>query len=117
MLHAYLCFCSCHFYVDLRNPELIWEWMDVGVLDWEASKKLFLVQKCDANGRVLDARGKTVINGARDEQHPGQVTDRNKYDANERVLDAKSKTVINGARDEQHPGQVMIGTDVNYEIA
>ena len=47
--------------------------MDVGVLDLDVAKKLFLVQKCDGDGRVLDREGKTVINGARDEQHSGQV--------------------------------------------
>jgi dynein heavy chain len=57
---------------DWRSPGLTWQWQDVGVLDFLPAKKLYLVQKCDEDGRVLDKDGKTVINGACDETHPGQ---------------------------------------------
>jgi dynein heavy chain, axonemal len=42
---------------------LEYKWFDVGVLDYDEPKKLFLVQKVNKNGRVVDSAGQTVVNG------------------------------------------------------
>lgn len=41
----------------------MYSWFDIGVLDYNADTKLFLVQLCNKKGRIVDQEGKTVING------------------------------------------------------
>jgi len=49
--------------VDARDPLIEYRWLDVGVLDYDATTKLYLVQKLNRLGRVVDTDGKTVVNG------------------------------------------------------
>ncbi|XP_063071051.1 dynein axonemal heavy chain 1 [Engraulis encrasicolus] len=45
---------------DLKNPSVVYSWHSVGVLEFNPSKKLFLVHKADRNGRVRDVNGRPV---------------------------------------------------------
>ena len=49
--------------VDPREPSIEYRWIDVGVLDYDESCQLYLVQKVNREGRVIDDRGNTVVNG------------------------------------------------------
>jgi dynein heavy chain len=49
--------------VDPRDSSIEYKWFDVGMLDYDESRKLFLVQKVNKNGRVVDYDGHTVVNG------------------------------------------------------
>lgn len=51
------------FSVDPRDPSIEYKWLEVGMLDYDPETQLWLVQKVNANGRVIDAAGKTVVNG------------------------------------------------------
>jgi len=46
---------------------LEYQWFDVGMLNYDATSKLFFVQKLDAKGRVRDADGNQIIDGALDD--------------------------------------------------
>ena len=43
-----------------KNPDLKYEWLDVGVLDYNPQSSLWLVQKVDSNGRLLDDRDNPI---------------------------------------------------------
>ena len=49
--------------VDPREPSIEYRWFDVGMLDYDEANKLYLVQKVNKQGRVIDDNGKTVVNG------------------------------------------------------
>jgi len=49
--------------VDPREPAIEYQWIDVGMLDYDDSTKLYLVQKVNKHNRVIDDNGKTVVNG------------------------------------------------------
>jgi len=49
--------------VDPREPFIEYKWVDVGMLDYDAASQLYLVQKVNKQGRVIDDDGKTVVNG------------------------------------------------------
>lgn len=49
--------------MDLRDPQIVWKWQLCGVLDYDCQSKLWLVQKVDSNGRVLDELGNPIVNG------------------------------------------------------
>ena len=49
--------------VDPRDPSIEYRWFDVGMLDYDVETKLYLVQKVNKQGRVIDDDGKTVVNG------------------------------------------------------
>jgi len=49
--------------VDPRDPSIEYQWLDVGMLDFDEPTKLYLVQKLDKQGRVVDNSGRTVVNG------------------------------------------------------
>ena len=49
--------------MDAREPSIEYKWVDVGVLDYDDSSKLYLVQKVSRHGRVVDDSGNTVVNG------------------------------------------------------
>ena len=49
--------------VDPRDPSIEYKWMDVGMVDYDEPSKLYLVQKVNKHGRVVDENGKTVVNG------------------------------------------------------
>ncbi len=48
--------------VDPKEPSLRYSWLDVAILDYDKSKKLWLVQTLSADERVLDEHGRPVIN-------------------------------------------------------
>ncbi|XP_016065513.1 PREDICTED: dynein heavy chain 1, axonemal [Miniopterus natalensis] len=48
---------------DPKSKELKYEWCNVGVLDYDKEKKLYLVHKTDENGLVRDEMGKPILNG------------------------------------------------------
>lgn len=48
---------------DPKSRKLKYEWCDVGVLDYDKEKKLYLVHKTDENGLVRDETGKPILNG------------------------------------------------------
>uniref|UniRef100_A0A672VF35 Dynein axonemal heavy chain 1 n=1 Tax=Strigops habroptila TaxID=2489341 RepID=A0A672VF35_STRHB len=47
---------------DPKNPKLIYQWIDVGVLDYDKETKLYLVHKTD-NGMVRNEEGRPILNG------------------------------------------------------
>ena len=47
---------------DPTDMSIIYDWFNIGVLDYDFSKKLFLVQKT-VNGRIVDKDGNPVVNG------------------------------------------------------
>ncbi|KAK7819786.1 hypothetical protein U0070_012392 [Myodes glareolus] len=48
---------------DPKNQNLDYRWCDVGVLDYDEEKKLYLVQKTDKKGLVRDEMGMPIVNG------------------------------------------------------
>ncbi|XP_010013568.1 PREDICTED: dynein heavy chain 1, axonemal-like, partial [Nestor notabilis] len=48
---------------DPKNPKLIYQWIDVGVLDYDKETKLYLVHKTDKNGMVRNEEGRPILNG------------------------------------------------------
>ncbi|XP_053933024.1 dynein axonemal heavy chain 1 [Cuculus canorus] len=48
---------------DPKSQELIYEWIDVGVLDYDKETELYLVHKTDKNGQVRDEEGRPILNG------------------------------------------------------
>ncbi|KAM7063036.1 dynein axonemal heavy chain 1 [Molossus nigricans] len=50
-------------HADPKSQELKYEWCNVGVLDYDEEKKLYLVHKTDENGSVRDEMGKPILNG------------------------------------------------------
>lgn len=51
------------FIVDPKDSSIEYEWFDVGMLDYDADNQLFLVQKVDIDGRVVDQNGEPIVNG------------------------------------------------------
>lgn len=49
--------------VDPTDPKIVYDWFEVGVLDYNPEDKCYLVQKVNSQGRVVDGSGKPVING------------------------------------------------------
>lgn len=48
---------------DPKSRELKYEWCNVGVLDYDKEKNLYLVHKTGENGLVRDEMGKPILNG------------------------------------------------------
>lgn len=48
---------------DPKSQELDYKWCEVGVLDYDEEKKLYLVQKTDKRGLVRDEMGMPILNG------------------------------------------------------
>ncbi|XP_078481026.1 dynein axonemal heavy chain 1-like isoform X3 [Ciona intestinalis] len=48
---------------DPKDPNITYKWFNVGMLDYDKESDLWFVQKVDDNGRVLDTRGQSVVNG------------------------------------------------------
>uniref|UniRef100_H0V0D2 Dynein axonemal heavy chain 1 n=1 Tax=Cavia porcellus TaxID=10141 RepID=H0V0D2_CAVPO len=48
---------------DPKSPKLNYKWCEVGVLDYDKEKKLYLVHKTDSRGLVRDETGKPILNG------------------------------------------------------
>ena len=55
--------CVLFVLVDPRDPSIEYKWFDVGMLDYDESNKVYLVQKLNKNKRVVDQSGNAVING------------------------------------------------------
>ena len=49
--------------MDPKEPSIEYKWFDVGMLDFDPKTKLWLVQKVNSQGRVVDASGKPIVNG------------------------------------------------------
>ena len=49
--------------VDPKDPKIVYDWFEVGVLDYDEKTQQFLVQKTNNSGRVLDSDGKPVVDG------------------------------------------------------
>nr|XP_054101684.1 dynein axonemal heavy chain 1 isoform X2 [Callithrix jacchus] len=47
---------------DPKNPKLTYKWCEVGVLDYDEEKKLYLVHKTDKKGLVRDEMGRPILN-------------------------------------------------------
>ncbi|XP_004631750.1 dynein heavy chain 1, axonemal [Octodon degus] len=48
---------------DPKSPKLKYKWCEVGVLDYDKEKKLYLVHKTDERGLVRDEMGIPILNG------------------------------------------------------
>ncbi|NXC44759.1 DYH1 protein, partial [Penelope pileata] len=48
---------------DPKSRNLVYKWIDVGVLDYDKETKLYLVHKSDENGQVRDEEGRPILNG------------------------------------------------------
>lgn len=48
---------------DPKSLNLVYKWCEVGVLDYDEDKKLYLVHKTDKRGLVRDEMGKPILNG------------------------------------------------------
>ncbi|NWH61667.1 DYH1 protein, partial [Geococcyx californianus] len=48
---------------DPKSQKLIYEWINVGVLDYDKDTELYLVHKTDKNGQVRDEEGRPILNG------------------------------------------------------
>ncbi|NXI29959.1 DYH1 protein, partial [Sterrhoptilus dennistouni] len=48
---------------DPKSHELIYEWIDVGVLDYDKETDLYLVHKTEKKGLVRDEEGRPILNG------------------------------------------------------
>jgi dynein heavy chain len=49
--------------VDPKDPSIEYKWFSIGVLDYDAKHKLWLVQKVNSQNRIVDDKGKPVVNG------------------------------------------------------
>lgn len=47
---------------DPKSQKLKYEWCEVGVLDYDEEKKLYLVHKTDEKGLVRDEMGRPILN-------------------------------------------------------
>ncbi|XP_023791251.1 dynein heavy chain 1, axonemal [Cyanistes caeruleus] len=48
---------------DPKSQDLIYKWIDVGVLDYDKETDLYLVHKTDKKGLVRDEEGRPILNG------------------------------------------------------
>ncbi|NXW71507.1 DYH1 protein, partial [Hirundo rustica] len=48
---------------DPKSQDLIYKWIDVGVLDYDKETELYLVHKTDKKGLVRDEEGRAILNG------------------------------------------------------
>ena len=51
------------FLVSPTDPSIVYEWFEVGMLDYDPEKKCYLVQKVNRQQRVVDMVGNPVVNG------------------------------------------------------
>ena len=45
------------------DPSIVYDWFSIGVLDYDCEKQLYLVQKTNRQGRVVDNSGNAIVNG------------------------------------------------------
>ncbi|RMC00001.1 hypothetical protein DUI87_23409 [Hirundo rustica rustica] len=48
---------------DPKSQDLVYKWIDVGVLDYDKETELYLVHKTDKKGLVRDEEGRAILNG------------------------------------------------------
>ena len=53
------------FPVPPNHASIEYKWCDVGMLDYDADSKLWLVQKLNKQGRIVDLFGKSVVDGGK----------------------------------------------------
>ena len=51
--------------VSERDPAVVYELFDIGVLDYDEDKQLYLVQKTNRKGRVVDTKGNAIVDGGK----------------------------------------------------
>ncbi|XP_077969677.1 dynein axonemal heavy chain 1-like isoform X2 [Styela clava] len=49
--------------VDPKDPSIMYKWVNVGVLDYDPDSELWLVQKINDEGRIIDSNGNPIVNG------------------------------------------------------
>ena len=59
-MYAFVLFVST---VPPTDPKIVYDWFEVGVLDFDPVEKQYLVQKVNRDSRVLDTQGRPVVNG------------------------------------------------------
>ena len=50
-------------HLDPKDPSIEYRWFDIGMLDYDPDQHLFLVQKINNEGRIVDGKGKPIVNG------------------------------------------------------
>ena len=54
----------CLLSVDAKDPSIEYKWFNVGMLDYDAEKQQYLVQKINNKGRIINKEtGEPVVNG------------------------------------------------------
>ena len=51
------------FSVDPKDPSIEYKWFSVGMLDYDQTKDLYLVQKINKKGRIVRVTGEPIVNG------------------------------------------------------
>ena len=46
-----------------KDPSIEYKWFNVGMLDYDETKKLWLVQKVNSKGRIVDKKRNPIVNG------------------------------------------------------
>ena len=50
--------------MDPKDPSIDYKWFNVGMLDYDSDKELYLVQKINSKGRIINKEtGEPVVNG------------------------------------------------------
>ena len=49
--------------MDPKDPSIEYKWFSVGMLDYDQTKDLYLVQKINKKGRIVRATGEPIVNG------------------------------------------------------
>lgn len=57
--------CDIYLTVNPKDPSVEYAWFNVGMLDYNPENKLWLVQKINAKGRIVDSKNKPIVNGSR----------------------------------------------------
>ena len=51
--------------MDPKDPSIEYAWFAVGVLDHDEARDVYMVQKVNSKGRVVDRAGEPVVNGGK----------------------------------------------------
>ena len=50
--------------MDPKDPSIDYKWFNVGMLDYDSDRELYLVQKINSKGRIINKEtGEPVVNG------------------------------------------------------
>ncbi|XP_060604387.1 dynein axonemal heavy chain 1-like isoform X2 [Ruditapes philippinarum] len=47
------------------DPSIVYDWFNIGVLDYDSESQQYLVQKTNRQGRVVDSTGNAIVNGGK----------------------------------------------------